>query len=59
MATVVEVFDDKDSRDARLKELREKGHRPSKTSTVVPVKWKDVYELRYAPESRTRKRIAA
>lgn len=59
MTTIVEKFDDKDAAKARMKELIKRGHAAFISNEPVPVKWQDVYEVRYHPENRSRKRAKA
>lgn len=54
MSVVVEEFRDKATRDERLRELRERGHRPDLTTEQMPIAWEMRYRLTYSPQMRKR-----
>lgn len=56
MSTVVEEFDNAEERDARFNELKERGHRLSKHTDPVPVRWENHFFLTYSPEERRKKK---
>ena len=58
MSTVVEEFEPLEERDERVKELRERGHKPNKYSEPVPTRWENRFYLAYSPEQRKRKKDA-
>lgn len=52
MSTVTEEFETQDERDARIKTLQEKGHKPAMYTNPVPVRWENRFYLTYSPEQR-------
>ena len=51
----VEEFKTRELMLEREKELREKGHRPDRSTESVPVTWEMRWRLTYSPEMRKRK----
>jgi len=56
--TVVEEFKTRELMLEREKELREKGHRPDRSTESVPVTWEMRWRLTYSPEMRKRRQGA-